>query len=277
VETNPPDDIKAAVPEAPSDTPEPATPKPTRLPPRAAASGSPPSAPILRVTASSQIPANLPYDGLFAERVPLLQAFRFALANAMAFHSEALARDGAWRAAEAGVYRGRSLRALIETAELMGARVDFIGLDSFEGFPSLGEQDLRLATPNAKYVREQLFSDTTEREVVAYISDAAINCSFRLIKGFFSQALKTLPEATYFFVNIDCDLYDGHLQTLEYFYPRTLPGGIIFFDDYFSKEYPMAKAAVDEFMSDKPELVFSLRYGEASHALRKGFIVKTAD
>ncbi|WP_332768856.1 TylF/MycF/NovP-related O-methyltransferase [Phenylobacterium sp.] len=227
-----------------------------------------------RLTASTEIPAGLPYDPEFAERVPLLQTFRHAMANAMAFHRDVFEAEGVWHVAEAGVYRGRSLRALVQTAAALKAKVKFLGLDSFEGFPRLGEQDLEQATPNAKYVREHLFSDTTEREVLAYLSDADANNNVTLIKGFFKDTLASLNDQRYVFVNIDCDLYDGHIETLEYFYPRMLQGGIIFLDDYFSKEYPMAKSAVDAFMIDKPELVFSLRYGEAPHALRKGFIVK---
>jgi hypothetical protein len=53
-----------------------------------------------------------------------------------------------------------------------------------------------------------------------------------------------------------------------------IPGGIIMLDDYYSKEYPMAKAAVDDFMSDKPELIFQMRFGAFRASRPKAYIVK---
>ena len=51
-------------------------------------------------------------------------------------------------------------------------------------------------------------------------------------------------------------------------------GGVIFFDDYHSGDYPMAKEAIDDFMQDKPELLLHLRFGDDAVNRTKGFIIK---
>lgn len=216
------------------------------------------------ISASTEFPFRPPYDPVYAERIPLLQSFRFAMAGAMALHGVVRKDEGAFWAAECGVYRGRALRALALVADEMGCPVNFLGLDSFEGLPELSPQDLASAPTGARYTREILFADTTEREVLAYLEDVDREGRVNLVKGFFADTLPTLQERRYAFVNIDCDLYEGHLECLEYFYPRMLPGGVIFLDDYFSEIYPMARLAVDEFLADKPERVFTLAYGASA-------------
>jgi hypothetical protein len=213
------------------------------------------------ISASTEFPFKAPYDPRFAERVPLIQCFRAAMTNAMAMHAVVRKEEGAFWAAECGVYRGRALRALALIADELGCPVQFVGLDSFEGLPDLTPTDLAAAPQGARYTREVLFADTTEREVLAYLADVNRDDRIVLVKGFFAQSLPTLPERRYAFVNIDCDLYEGHLQCLEYFYPRMLEGGIIFLDDYYSKIYPMARVAVDEFLVGKPEALFTVNYG----------------
>ncbi len=74
-------------------------------------------------------------------------------------------------------------------------------------------------------------------------------------------------EQLYAFVHIDVDLYDPTLASLEYFYPRLSPGGIILCDDYGLGFCPGATKAFDEFVADKPEQIVSLSGGS-------GYMVK---
>lgn len=71
----------------------------------------------------------------------------------------------------------------------------------------------------------------------------------------------------YSFVHLDCDLYESIKNALEFFYPRMSPGGIICLDDYSEPNCPGAKLAVDEFLADKPEKIFSTCQSQA--AVRK--------
>jgi O-methyltransferase len=52
------------------------------------------------------------------------------------------------------------------------------------------------------------------------------------------------------------------------------PGGIIFLDDYHSRDFPMAKNAVDKFFENKPEILLHLRFGPEGINHTKCYIEK---
>ncbi len=54
-------------------------------------------------------------------------------------------------------------------------------------------------------------------------------------------------------MHVDVDLYRPTRDTVEFFYPRLSPGGVILFDDYGSAMCPGAARAVDEFVAGCPE------------------------
>ena len=63
--------------------------------------------------------------------------------------------------------------------------------------------------------------------------------------------LRRIPEVEskkFAFVHVDVDLYQPTLDSLKFFYPRLLPGGVIVVDDYGYSVFPGAKRAVDEFL-----------------------------
>lgn len=229
-----------------------------------------------------ELPHNRPYDLYYAEKVPLLQVFEKAV---LAWDNRSrsgilrnLARSvGVGRpmqSAECGVYRGHSLVACLRIARDLRVPVNFIGLDSFAGLPSLVEEDLKVAPENAPYRNKVLFDDTSFEAVNELVTSAGFADRAKLIRGFFIDTLPTLPETRYDFVNIDCDLYAPHIECLEYFYPKMHTGGIIFFDDYHSRDFPMAKSAIDKFLEDKPETLLHLRFGPEGTNHTKCYIEK---
>jgi hypothetical protein len=55
-------------------------------------------------------------------------------------------------------------------------------------------------------------------------------------------------------VNVDVDLYEPTRDSIEFFYSRLVPGGLLLFDDYGSEmQSPGAARAIDEFMAEGPE------------------------
>jgi O-methyltransferase len=227
-----------------------------------------------------------PYEPLFAERVPLLQAFQCALASYA--HKRAQAKQclrsrlvallnpstHPFRAVECGVYMGNSLIACALMARDMAVPYRMIGMDTFSGLPPLSAKDKSLAPMGARYLSTTVFDDTSIESVQAEVVRAGLERNIELLQGLFSEILPTLPEQAYHFVNIDCDLYEPHIECLEYFYPRMESGGIIFFDDYHSVEFPMAGQAIDYYMRDKPEKFLHLRFGEEAPNRTKCFIIK---
>ncbi|EHS53105.1 hypothetical protein PDO_4437 [Rhizobium sp. PDO1-076] len=229
-----------------------------------------------------ELPHTRPYELYYAEKVPLLQVFEKA---ALAWDNRS--RSGILRnlarlvgigkpmqAAECGVYRGHSLVACLRIARDLHVPVDFIGLDSFAGLPSLVEEDLKVAPENAPYRKKVLFDDTSFEAVDKLVRSAGFAKNAKLVRGFFVETLSKLQAARYDFVNIDCDLYAPHIECLEYFYPKMNIGGIIFFDDYHSHDFPMAKSAIDKFLEDKPETLLHLRFGPEGTNHTKCYIEK---
>jgi hypothetical protein len=225
-----------------------------------------------------------PYDPVFAERVPLLQAFSLALGNYRFRTSQRSRRLGTlrslllptvlFRAVECGVYSGSSLRACASVARDQGVNFRFWGLDTFEGLPQLSEMDKQFAPPKALYRMRRLFTDTSVETVRELLDEAGFGQEIQLVPGLFENTLPKLADAIYDFINIDCDLYEPHLECLEYFYPRMVPGGIVFFDDYHSVDYPMARQAIDKFLADKPERLLHLRLGADGPNITKSFFIK---
>lgn len=245
----------------------------------------------LKVNSRTPLPYDLPYRVEFAERIPVLHTFRTALL-------EHYARDSARRnplkqglrrfadllvnghshiAAECGVYVGSCLVASAEIIRQYGLDAHIYGLDSFSGLPDLTDVDEQFASDLViEKFRDHgtIFDDTSLEQVQASLNERGLGRYITLVPGFFEKTLTTIPEGPYFFMNLDCDLYDGHIECLEFFYPRMEKGGIIFFDDYNSYHYPMAKEAIDKFMKGRPEQLFHLRYGKEGRNHTKTFIVK---
>ena len=229
-----------------------------------------------------------PFDTLFFERVPLIFACQIALANfranrlrdatergSRAAELRDASRNNRFWAAECGVFSGSALLATGQIIRDFGVEFMLVGLDTFAGLPPLAGKDLELAPADAPYRNKTLFTETSIEAVGEKLRAAGFGNSMWLIEGLFKDTLPLLPAGhTYHFVNIDCDLYEPHLECLEYFYPRLEPGGVIFFDDYESVAFPMARRAIDDFMEHKPESLGFLRYGPDLPNHRKAFLIK---
>jgi len=136
-------------------------------------------------------------------------------------------------AAEVGVYKGGSL---VLIAGVLREKVVY-GIDTFSGMPEPLERDKHLAG---------LFGDTSVEGVMQTIAAFGYE-NVRLIAGLFPAVVADLDE-TFSFVHVDCDLYTSVRDCCAYFWPRLVPGGIMIFDDYVTKDCPGAREATDEFV-----------------------------
>lgn len=231
------------------------------------------SGPELFAGAGSALPDDPKSHPAFYERVPVLEVTESLLARAMMLYRDYYEEHGKFEIIEVGTYRGRGLKALLDLCASLNINVHITGMDSFEGLPALSDQDAQYAPANASYRSRVLFADVTEREVRAYIGEEDRD-RYTLVKGFFSDTIATLDETDYIMAIIDCDLYSSHMDVMPYLYERLLPGGIMFFDDYHSGQYPMAKVAINEFLETKPEKLFHLGYATPKGNNVKTYIVK---
>ncbi len=245
----------------------------------------------MNFTSRTPLPFDIPHHLYYAKRISLMQTFRSALLQHYARESgrlnplqrglrrfgDLLTSGHSHMAAECGVFQGSCLVACAEIIRQYGLDAHIYGLDSFEGLPEFGPTDREMADDeilNLVRDRGTIFDDTSQAQVQAALDERDLSRYATLVPGFFKETLPTLPDGPYFFVNIDCDLYEGHLECLEFFYSKVEPGGIVFFDDYYSVQYPMAKVAIDKFMHGRAEDLFHIRYGPDSTNCTKSFFVK---
>jgi hypothetical protein len=139
--------------------------------------------------------------------------------------------------AELGVYKGQSSALLSHYAEMFGRKMYLA--DTFEGF---GESQYEEGMGEGK---QAAFKDTSIEAARRVVGDYAGN---RWIVGLFPDSLTDeMREDNYAFVSIDCDIYTPIWEGLKFFWPRMLPGGMVFIHDYSSGYWPGATRAVDEF------------------------------
>lgn len=242
----------------------------------------------MKISSRDSFPHFPPYDLLYAERIPLLHTFRSTIegigwrrveGDKWGYSREKildiLPYSKRFLAAECGVYLGNSLIACSKIIRDYFAPVHIYGLDTFSGLPELSEMDLVYSPKNAPYRHKRLFSDAPLEMVREAIERENLDEYVTLVPGLFKDTLSVLPQDRKFlFINIDCDLYLPHLECLEFFYPRMEKGGVVFFDDYHSVEFPMAKEAIDKFMEGRSEKLFHLSFGPDKPNFKKAFFVK---
>jgi O-methyltransferase len=80
--------------------------------------------------------------------------------------------------------------------------------------------------------------------------------------GWIPTQFDQVTDETFSFVNIDVDLYQPTLQSLEFFYPRLMEGGIINIDDYGLSNWPGCTRAVTQWREhNTPQLMMEIPGG----------------
>jgi predicted O-methyltransferase YrrM len=155
--------------------------------------------------------------------------------------------------AECGVFEGASAYFLAR------ARPDAVVhlFDRFEGLPLPGPED---AVGDREVSRWQP-GDFRARLDVLSRNLAGLN-NVRVHRGDIPEVLRCVSEERFCLVHIDVDLYRPTLESLRFFYPRMVPGGVIVLDDYGFATCPGVHRAVQEFMEDKPEYVVHAPTGQ---------------
>jgi predicted O-methyltransferase YrrM len=155
--------------------------------------------------------------------------------------------------AECGVYEGASAYFLAE------ARPDAVIhlFDRFEGLPEPGEED---AVTDPEVFRWAPGDFRARLSVLS--SNLRSFDNIRVHRGDIPEVLQCVADERFCLVHIDVDLYRPTLDSLQFFYPRVVPGGVIVLDDYGFATCPGAHRAVREFMADKPEYVIHAPTGQ---------------
>ena len=133
--------------------------------------------------------------------------------------------------AECGVYAGMSMFFVADLC-----KNKFIGVDSFEGVSEPGEYD-------SDYFKSKKLSIS-----ISFAQKILKNFdNIDLYKGWIPEVFDKLNDEQYSYVNIDVDLYDPTKNSIEYFWPRLIKGGVLICDDYGSDKTPGARKAMNDF------------------------------
>lgn len=124
--------------------------------------------------------------------------------------------------AEFGVYRGGSALVIAETCPYKILHL----FDTYAGLP----QDEWIGNDPEGYVIKGMFAcDQAETERVLegqlYVNHP----------GLFPATTVGLEQLQFSFVHVDCDLWDGAVDSILFFWPRIVHDGIIYFNDYGCK------------------------------------------
>jgi len=136
--------------------------------------------------------------------------------------------------AEIGVYNGGTSYIL----SLLRPDCTLFSCDGFNGLPNPTQED----TDGFKHKD----FETSYEDVKKYLSSRP---NIKLIKGFFPDLNihQEMYEKKFFFVHLDVDLYQSTINSLNFFLPRMVAGGVIVVDDYWVNG---VNKAVHEFCSE---------------------------
>jgi len=129
--------------------------------------------------------------------------------------------------------------------------------DSFEGLsePTVGDME------NGKKTRWEKGDLQVDENVTRKNLSMFPNCHFH--KGWIPHRFPDVADKRFALIHIDVDLYEPTRDSLEFFYERVNPGGVIICDDYGLTTCFGARKAVNEFFADKRESVIHVPTGQS--------------
>ena len=141
--------------------------------------------------------------------------------------------------AEVGVFKGATAKAICEAK----GDKDLYLFDTFEGLPGKDSIDLKFKAGMYKSNFEIVKQKLQQYDNV------------HIYKGYFPSSGKPIKNNRFAFVHLDVDIYQSTKESIEFFYPRMVDGGIIISHDYHAQG---VKKAFNEFFQDKPEEIVEL-------------------
>ncbi len=159
--------------------------------------------------------------------------------------------------AECGVARGVG-SAIIVTAlrdtYVSGAR--HYAFDAFAGLPAPDEFDRMRGGRQGWRTGDLEHDGTAARATLAGFPEAELRV------GWIPETFAGLENERFRFVHVDVDLHAATRDSLEFFYPRLVPGGVILLDDHGLESCPGARRAALDYFTDRPEEVLDLTTGQ---------------
>lgn len=158
--------------------------------------------------------------------------------------------------AECGCWKGHSSFIISTLLSKHNFQNYFHIFDSFEGGLSsktAKDKNDRVDQSAVEINQEKEIFFSTEQDVEKVLKKFDF---VKLYKGWIPERFKEISGQKFSFVHIDVDLYRPTIDSLEFFFPRLVEGGVIVVDDYGMTQFPGCKKAVDEYLNRKKFVMF---------------------
>ncbi len=126
--------------------------------------------------------------------------------------------------AEVGVYQGGSAKLICEVKK----DKELYLFDTFTGLPEVSDVDTHFGE---KHWYDNEFSNTSVESIKKLLNKYE---NVNIIKGIFPESGQEIIDKKFCFVHLDVDLYKSTLESLRFFFPKMIQGGIILIHDYHS-------------------------------------------
>ena len=163
---------------------------------------------------------------------------------------------------ECGCFYGHSTYMLATLLKQNGFKGEFHVFDSFEGLSEFSDADAC-----DYYINDEQIAKTRKHFASDEKQFRNLFESFEFVRlhpGWIPTKFHEMRECDLAFISIDVDLYAPTLDSLKFLFPKLMPGGIIYLDDYGYKTFPGARIAVDEFLiSQRQTRLLRMPFGSA--------------
>lgn len=164
--------------------------------------------------------------------------------------------------AEFGTYRGGCASSLLATGCLAPGR-SFYLFDTFAGIP-----DSSLSPADIPRLRGE-FSNTTS-QLAKDLTDRWDRDNTRYVVGDVHDTLSSVETGPLAFAHLDVNAVEPSALCLAYAYPRLVPGGVLLFDDYGSRDFIAQRLIIDRFAASEAATLIQLPTGTAFLLKPKG-------
>ena len=89
-------------------------------------------------------------------------------------------------------------------------------------------------------------------------------------KGWIPERFDEVADKKFSFVHVDVDLYQPTRDSVEFFFPRLVPGGMLVCDDYSSARCPGAYKAMRDYTQPIGQHIIHITSGQGVMIKREG-------
>jgi O-methyltransferase len=155
--------------------------------------------------------------------------------------------------AECGCFEGASAYFMLQ-ASTHGMLYLF---DSFQGISEPDGRDSDIGADVMPWAKGDLRS--SEQKLRANLTGSEAYCA---LAGWIPERFAEVADKKFRVVHIDVDLHQPTYDSLEFFYPRLVDGGVIVMDDYGFLTCPGARRAADEYARSQGIEILHLATGQ---------------